>query len=489
MYCCCQNSKPNIGHIDVDISDVEQNTKNNEISFSSNKLLFKNKNSNNINNLNNSNDNINKIILNKNNNHNYNMNILNKNKMNDNNSSIYNKISNENNDNININKIINNSSRNNFNQGKVNINNIKSEKFGINSSINNQIDSIALEENKKNIQKESTTQLNNYYNYKNNTILTKMSDNFTYRDDVNEFSNLIYMSHNRNITEEEISSTPKLRITGIPEKFFNKKEIIINAAGILKENYLFSKNNNNIHGISNSKKYISNNSLTNNDIQSNSNKIPLYEKKGISFFGQNLNNKNSNIISINYNREKFNIYNKTEIFFYIYYIRETKKYCLKPNNNSIIFLKLKPKCGYPIKQEEFFCFGSIILMIRRNKSGFNNCLSIDYNQENFIFKDEDYINSNKYIKIGRGKNCDIIIDNKKNISRVNAIIKYNCKLEEWEIYDGDKNNKESLNGVYILLRNKYEINDDCEFEFLGQRFKIQLLYDNKIFESNIFTGI
>ena len=212
--------------------------------------------------------------------------------------------------------------------------------------------------------------------------------------------------------------------------------------------------------------------------------MPINENKGITFFGQNINyNNNKNFVSINYNHAKFNDYNKIDIFFYIYYLRETKKYYLKPNNNSIMFLRLKPKTGYLIKQGEFLSFDYIILMIKRNKSGYNNYLSIDYNQENFIFKDEDYINKNKYIKIGRDKKCDIIIENRKSVSRLNAIIKYNNKIEEWEIYDGDENNKESLNGISVLLRNEYEISDNCEIEFLGQRFKIQLIDDNK-FDTN-----
>ena len=206
-----------------------------------------------------------------------------------------------------------------------------------------------------------------------------------------------------------------------------------------------------------------------------------HENKGITFFGQNniKNNNNRNFVPINYNKEKFNDYNNIEIFFYIYYLRETKKYYLKPNNNSIMFLKIKPKTAFQINQGEILSFDNILLIIKRNKSAFNNYLSIDYNQESFTFKDEDYIIPNKYIKIGREKNCDIVIENRKSVSRINAIIKYNCKNEEWEIYDGDENNKKSLNGISILIKNQYEINDDCEIEFLGQRFKIQLINKDK----------
>jgi hypothetical protein len=31
MYCCCEKIRPNLGHVDVELSDIEQNTKNNDI--------------------------------------------------------------------------------------------------------------------------------------------------------------------------------------------------------------------------------------------------------------------------------------------------------------------------------------------------------------------------------------------------------------------------------------------------------------------------
>ena len=476
MFCYCKKIEANLGHIDVDISDIEQNTKNNDI-YSSNK--------NNININNNIKENKcnNEEMINKNQKINDNQNTIlsfksiflnnvNHNNINSSNIDSFKKYKNEN---ILNNKPINNTSRIELNGI---INNTKSENYKFNYLSKNQNCYRIKEEIKNNNQILNKNINCNYYN--NNTILSKMSDNFSYRDDLTDFTNLIYILNNRNITEEEILSTPKLKIVGNPIDFFYGKEILINAAGIINKNDKINKINSTIINIS-TKALPTNINLNNYDNQSNSIRIITNENKGITFFGQsNINYiNNRNFVSINYNREKFKDYNQSDIFFYIYYLRETKKYYLKPNKNSIMFVKLKPKIGYPIKQGEYLSFDNIILMIRRNKSGFNNYLSIDYNQENFIFKDEDYINKNKYIKIGRNKNCDIIIENRKSISRVNVIIKYNHKIEEWEIYDGDENNKESLNGISILLRNQYEINDNCEFEFLGQKFKIQLVNDNK----------
>ena len=482
MYCCCEKIRPNLGHVDVELSDIEQNTKNNDICSTNKKKNINiniNINNNNINN----NVRINGEITNKNINQNDNNNTILSfqrifvNDSNIDSSNYNNKIKNEN---ILNNKPINNTSRIDLNQGKI-INITKSENCKFNCLSNNQNCSIIMEEKKKNNQKES---LYKYNLYKNNTIFSKMTDNFSYRDNTSDFTNLIYLLNNRTITEEEILSAPKLKLFGESTDFFYGKEIFINAAGLINQNEKIIKKINSSTVKLSTKILSTNNNLNNYDNQTNSIIMPINENKGITFFGQNINyNNNKNFVSINYNRAKFNDYNKIDIFFYIYYLRETKKYYLKPNNNSIMFLRLKPKTGYLIKQGEFLSFDYIILMIKRNKSGYNNYLSIDYNQENFIFKDEDYINKNKYIKIGRDKKCDIIIENRKSVSRLNAIIKYNNKIEEWEIYDGDENNKESLNGISVLLRNEYEISDNCEIEFLGQRFKIQLIDDNK-FDTN-----
>jgi len=369
------------------------------------------------------------------------------------------------------NETINNSTRNRYHNGKTNMNKHKSDNFVANSISNNQNGTAIIDDKKPNGFKESSIKNNSNYNYyKKLSIFSKITDNFSYHEDASNFTNLIYILNKRNITEEEILSTPKLKIIGNPIDFFYGKEIIINAAGVMEERNILQNNNSHI--------ILSTNILPSNqnlDIKSNSIKISANENKGITYFGQNNDNKNKNFININYNRQKFSDYNKIDIFFYIYYLRETKKYYLNPNNKSIIFLKIKPKTPFRIKQGEYLSIHNTILIIQRHKSGFNNYLSIDYNQENFIFKDEEYINNNKYIKIGREKSCDIVIENRKSISRLNVMIKYNYKDEEWDIYDGDVNNKESLNGVRILVKNQLEINEDCEMEFLGQRFEIHLI--------------
>ena len=218
------------------------------------------------------------------------------------------------------------------------------------------------------------------------SIFSKMTDNFSYREDTSNFTNLIYILNKRNITEEEILSSPILKIIGNPIDFFYGKEILINAAGVMEKRNIL--HNDKPHINLSTKLLPSNHNL---DLQSNSIKITTNENKWITYFGQKNDNKNKNFISIKYNRQKFRDYNKIDIFFYIYYLRETKKYYLNPENDSIMFLKIKPKTPFRIKQGEYLSIDNAILIIQRHKSGFNNYLSIDYNQENFKLKDKNIL--------------------------------------------------------------------------------------------------
>jgi hypothetical protein len=300
MYCCCEKVKPTLGQVDIVLSDIEQNTKNNEI-YSFNKLISNNSNTNKRNHLNINNEkNKNTIIKNDTQNtilsygsHHIIINKLSKNIINDSNicSSNLNKLKNE----YKIShKSIMNTTRNIFDYGKNNINNINNTKsencrFSFSNYYNG---SIIKEESKKNNQQESS---NNYFNnyYKKLSILSKMTDNFSFREETNDFNNLILLLKNRNITEEEILSTKKLKIIGNPSDFFYDKEIIINAGGICKETIISNNKNE-------------------NQFNNNSPKQAKYENIGITFFGQNNTNKNKNFVFMNYNREKFNDYNNTD---------------------------------------------------------------------------------------------------------------------------------------------------------------------------------
>ena len=328
---------------------------------------------------------------------------------------------------------------------------------------------MSMEDLRENSKKNSSNyMLNNSRLNRKYSILSKITDLYSYHEDLNKFNDLLLAMNKRNITDEEINSTPFLKIYGVDSDFFGGEEILINAAGLV------NTKNNDINNININKI----NFLINENKNSNILKVTR-ERTGIVLFGPENFNNNKNFISVNYNKSKFYEYNNIDIFFFVYYLRETKKYYLIPNINSFIFVKLNYKFPYVIKIGEFLSIEDKIIFIRRIKSGINNnYLKIDYENKENIFKDHDYFINNRSIKIGRGNNCDIIIKNNKNISRINCVIVFNNIIKEWELYDGDGKEKQSLNGTRILLRNTFGIHNECEFEFLGHRL-IAKLIDSK----------
>ena len=328
---------------------------------------------------------------------------------------------------------------------------------------------MSLEDSREDLKKNSSNyMLNNSRINRNYSILSKITDIYSYHEELNNFNDILFTMNKRNITDEEINSTPILKILGVNNDIFFGQEILINAAGLV-ENKNIQNSNYNINKT---------NFFINENKNSNLLKVTR-ERTGLVLFGPENFNNNKNFISVNYNQNKFFDFNNIDIFFYIYYMRETKKYHLIPNINSIIFMKLNHKFPYVIKIGEFLSIENKIILIRRIKRGINNnYLKIEYENKENVFRDQDYFDNNKCIKIGRGKNCDIIIKDNKNISRVNCVILFNNKIKEWELYDGDGKDKESLNGTRILLRSTFVIFDGCEFEFLGQRLMAKLI-DNK----------
>ena len=249
MYCCCEKMEnSNLGHVDVEISDTEHNLNINEIV---NKDLPVSKdlniNINIINNSNRNNDNTQKNNSKRDSHHTFLsmasqrfLNNLNKNN-NLNSSNVFSINYNYKNDSI------NNSTRNGIHNGKANMNKHKSDNFVGNSIHNNQNGTI-FDDKKPIGLKESSNKNNTNYNYhKKLSIFSKMTDNFSYREDVSNFTNLIYILNKRNITEEEIKSSPKLKVVGNPIDFFYGKEILINAAGVMEETDIQYNNNTHIN--------------------------------------------------------------------------------------------------------------------------------------------------------------------------------------------------------------------------------------------------
>ena len=193
MYCCCeQMDNSNLGHVDVEISNTEQNLKINDIVT---KDLPAPKNLD-INIINNSNRNNNAQNNNsKRDSHHTFLSMTsqrflnNLNKNNNLNSSYIFSI-----DYKCKNDSINNSTRNGLHNGKAIINKHKSDKFVANSISNNQNGNTKIDDKKPIGFKESSNKINSNYNYyKKMSIFSKMTDNFSYREDTSNFTNLIYI--------------------------------------------------------------------------------------------------------------------------------------------------------------------------------------------------------------------------------------------------------------------------------------------------------
>jgi hypothetical protein len=233
----------NLGHVDVEISNIEQNLKINDIG-TKDLPVSKKLNINIINNSNLNNDNIQNNNSKRDSHHTFIsmasqrfLNNLNKNN-NLNSSYIFSINYKSKNDSI------NNSTRNGVHNGKAKINKHKSDNFRDNSIFNNQNGTKIIDDKKPNDFKESSYKINSNYNYhKKISIFSKMTDNFSLREDASNFTNLIYILNKRNITEEEILTAPKLKIMGNPIDFFYGKEILINAAGVMEERNILPNNN------------------------------------------------------------------------------------------------------------------------------------------------------------------------------------------------------------------------------------------------------
>ena len=192
MYCCCeQKDNNNLGHVDVDILSIDKNLKINDI-VNKDLPVSKNLNINIINNFNRNNDNTQNNNSKRDSHHTLLsitsqrfLNNLNKNN-NLNSSNVFSINYNCKNDSI------NNSTRNGVHNGKTNINIHKSDILGDNSISNNQNGHTIIDDKKPIGFKESSNKINSNFNYnKKMSIFSKITDNFSYREDASNFTNLI----------------------------------------------------------------------------------------------------------------------------------------------------------------------------------------------------------------------------------------------------------------------------------------------------------
>ena len=253
------------------------------------------------------------------------------------------------------------------------------------------------------------------------TLFKSSNGFFNFTLDISNDEDIIDNGKIRKITDDEIAKIKPFSISCINGgNLFNGNEIIINAGGFINK------------------------------------KI----KNGITLFGNHVNNDLD--IQLNYNEIKYSVYDHLPYFFMIFYKRESKKFYIKPNKEIYIYMKIQRNKKNKI-YKDIFTIGSNLFTVRTLKTR-NNTIEISFNDKNYKFPKEK-----NEITIGRDKNCDIVLLNEKDVSRIQTTIYFDLKEDEWFIIDGSKE-KESTNGTWLTLMNTTEIYDNMILEIFGERF-------------------
>ncbi len=347
--------------------------------------------------------------------------------------------------------------------------NIK-EKNSKEKEIKNSINNLLLESNEKSQEEKiNNSNINNNDNINNN-----IKDNNDENNIINENSNIViennevksqksiskninelskksniveeeknpedplisYITSNRKISDEEIQNSSKLILEEIEGNLFNEKKIEINAGGMVG-----GRN----------------------------------KKDGFTIFGQNIE-KNSNndmfIPDLELNLSNNNNFTYPYIFS-IYYKMEDKSYYIrsysgKGSDNKILFIKLRNKNKYPLKQKEIISAGSVIFqvnpIINTNEL---EIINLTYKKSSKIFDG----NKQKLVTIGRHKECDFSFPRDKSFSRYQTSFEYDENKKEWSIIDGK--DKDSTNGTWIFGTHSFLIKDEMTIEVLNSKIIIK----------------
>jgi hypothetical protein len=235
-----------------------------------------------------------------------------------------------------------------------------------------------------------------------------------------------YINSNREISQNEILSAPKIIIRELDGKILNGKEITITASGMI--------------GGRNT-------------------------KDGVTIFGKSNNKENfKHDFELNYEEDL-----KYPYIFAVYYLRESKNYCLRAysgseSDNRLLYVKLDNVFSLPLKQKEIISAGNVIFEItpiENNKIEVCNLSQIDSKK---IFDP----NNIKEVTIGRDKKCTISFPKDKSFSRCQTTISFDDIKKEWIIIDGSKT-KSSTNGTWVFGTHSFPIVDQLTIEILTSK--------------------
>ena len=321
------------------------------------------------------------------------------------------------------------------------INKINNVDINNNNNNDNNIDDKMINENNK--IKEDNSKI------KSQKSIPKNINNINQINDIAKNMNIVeeeknpedplisYITSNRKISDELIQNSSKLILEEIEGKLFNEKKIEINAGGMVGGRN--KKDGFTIFGQNPEKN-------SNNDMF-----IPDFEL--------NISNNNNNNFSYPY---IFSIYYKIEDK--NYYIRS---YSGKGSDNKILFIKLRNKNKYVIKQKEIISAGSIIFQITPINDNEIEIINLTNKKYRKIFDG----NKQKLVTIGRHKECDFSFPKDKSFSRYQTCFEYDEDKKEWTVIDGK--DKDSTNGTWIFGTHSFLIKDEMFIEVLNSKIKIK----------------
>ena len=317
-------------------------------------------------------------------------------------------------------------------EDKINISNIKNEINNNNINlINNNINENVNIDNKEIENNEIKSQKSNPKNLNDLPIKPKIVE----EEEKNPEDQLIsYIASNRKISDEEIKNSSKLILEEIEGNLFNEKKIEINAGGMIG-----GRN----------------------------------KKDGFSIFGQNLEkNSNNDMFIPDFELNLSNSNFSYPYIFSIYYKRENKSYYIrsysgKGSDNKILFIKLRNKNKYILKQKEIISAGSIIFQVNPINSNELEIINLT-NKKNIKIFDGT---KQKLVTIGRHKECDFSFPKDKSFSRYQTCFEYDENTKEWSIIDGK--DKDSTNGTWIFGTHSFLIKDEMIIEVLNSKIIIK----------------
>ena len=320
------------------------------------------------------------------------------------------------------------------------INKINIVDINNNNNNDNNIDEKMINEN--NIIKEDNSKI------KSQKSIPKNINNINQINDIAKNMNIVeeeknpedplisYITSNRKISDELIQNSSKLILEEIEGKLFNEKKIEINAGGMAG-----GRN----------------------------------KKDGFTIFGQNPEKTSNNDMFIP--DFELNISNNNNNFSYpyifsIYYKIEDKNYYIrsysgKGSDNKILFIKLRNKNKYVIKQKEIISAGSIIFQITPINDNEIEIINLTNKKYRKIFDG----NKQKLVTIGRHKECDFSFPKDKSFSRYQTCFEYDEEKKEWTVIDGK--DKDSTNGTWIFGTHSFLIKDEMFIEVLNSKIKIK----------------